>query len=229
MIYILIGLKIFIKSALWLTSFALLTGVIRLFILGIFQKYPNPIRDISVLKKGDIILTGKQSAKSSVPIQISNVLSRKLKHRFWTHAALYRGNGLLWEAQPKGIISRKISDYLNNGYIIRAFRHKYIKDENILDKVLVFCAKQEGRPYGFLGLLFFTISSFTPISFNFVFTNPLIDRVCRMDRAYFCSELIVDAFYEVGHPISPYDGWRVKPTDFISNPLLEPVEPKNRL
>ena len=63
-----------------------------------------------------------------------------------------------------------------------------------------------------------------PISFNFLFTNSLIDKICHMDRAYFCSELIVDAFDEIGYPISPYDGWRVKPTDFISNPFLEPVK-----
>ena len=213
-----------IKAFLWLLVLAFGLGLIRLFIFGLKKRYEKPITDISVLKKGDIILTGKQSTRSSWYIQVSNVLTRKIKHRFWSHAAIYRGNGLLWEAQPKGIISRKISDYLDTGCIIRAFRHKYIKDENILDQVIEFCSRQEGRPYGFWGLFFFTLASFTPISFNWLFTNTLVDKICHMDRAYFCSELIVDAFDEVGYPLSPYDGWRVKPTDFISNPLLEPVE-----
>ena len=217
-----------IKAFLWLLCIALLSGVIRLFLFGSREQYTHPIRDVSILKKGDIILTGKQSVFSSLPIQLSNVLTRKIKHRFWTHAAIYRGDGLLWEAQPKGVLSRKISDYLDKGSIVRAFRHKYIKDEGVIDKALDFCSKQEGRPYGFFGLSFFIVSSFMPISFNFLFTNTFIDKICHMDRAYFCSELIVDAFDEIGYPISPYDGWRVKPTDFISNPFLEPVEPASK-
>jgi len=217
-------LWIILKSFLWLICFAAIVGVIRLFIIGIFKRYEKPITDISVLKKGDIILTGKQNVTYSIPIQLSNVLTRKVKHRFWTHAAIYRGDGMLWEAQPKGIIERNIKDYLDGGFIVRAFRHKYIRDEEIINKVLDFCSKQEGRPYGFFGLGFFVLSSFMPISFNFLFNNWIVDKLCHMDNAYFCSELIVDAFKDTGYPISPYDGWRVKPSDFISNPLLEEVK-----
>lgn len=152
-----------IKGFLGLLCFALVIGFIRLFIFGFTKRYGQPITDISVLKKGDIILTGKQSALYSFFIQISNVLTRKTKHRFWTHAATYRGHGLLWEAQPQGVIEKDINEYIKNGFIIRAFRHRYIKDESVFDKVLKFCADQEGCSYGTMGLIFYTLSTLEPV------------------------------------------------------------------
>ena len=107
--------------------------------------------------------------------------------------------------------------------MIRAFRHKYIKDEAIIDKVLKFCEDQKGYKYGWFGICFYAVSTFVPLSLNFIFDNDIFDKWCHLEKAYFCSELIVDAFGEIGYPISPYDGWRVKPTDFISNPLLQKI------
>lgn len=158
-------------------------------------------------------------------IQISNVLTRKLKHRFWTHAALYQGNGKVWEAQPEGIQEKDVAQYIKDGFLIRAFRHKYIQDEIVLDKLVAFCADKKGYSYGKLGATFYAFSTFIPISFNWLFDAKWLDRLLNLDNAYFCSELVVDAFKEANYPISPYDGWRVKPTDFISNPLLDPVCP----
>lgn len=213
-----------VKAIAWIVSLLIFTGLIRLFGFGWKAKPENVISDISILKKGDIILTGKLSLKDSWHIQLSNVLTRKLKHRFWAHAAIYRGNGLLWEAQPEGIIEKDIREYLKNGYMTRAFRHKYIRDELAIERILKFCEGQKGYKYGWVGLGFYVFSSFMPVSFNFIFDNAFFDKWCHLDKAYFCSELIVDAFGEAGYPISPYDGWRVKPTDFIGNPLLESVK-----
>ena len=213
-----------IKAIAWIILLLVIIGLTRLFAFGWRAKPEDVISDISILKKGDIILTGKMSLIDSWYIQLSNTLTRKIKHRFWTHAAIYRGSGLLWEAQPEGIIEKDINEYLKNGYMIRVLRHKYIQDEAIIDKVLKFCEDQKGYKYGWLGLGFYVLSSFAPVSFNFIFDNVIFDKWCHLDKAYFCSELIVDAFDEAGCPISPYDGWRVKPTDFISNPLLESVK-----
>ena len=205
---------------------AFLTGIVRLFIWGPGQSYPAPITDVSVLKKGDILLTGKPSVKEAWYIQLSNVLTRKLKHRFWTHAALYQGNGKVWEAQREGVIEKELGEYLKNGFLVRAFRHKYIEDEKVLDRVIAFCADKKGCGYGMKGLIFYVFSTLVPGSFNWIFDSSLIDRWLGLDDAYFCSELVVDAFADAGFPVSPYDGWRVKPTDFISNPLLACVEPR---
>ena len=215
-----------VKAFLWLLGVALLSGAIRLFVFGSRKKYNQSITAISSLKKGDIILTGKQSVLYSFPIQISNVLTRKIKHRFWTHAAIYQGEGKLWEAQlNKGVVEGDINSYIEKGFLVRAFRHKYITDENMLDKVVRFCADRKECKYGKVGLGFYILSTFTPISFNYALDNSLVNKLCHLDNAYFCSELIVDAFDDIGYPISPYDGWRVKPTDFISNPFLESVKP----
>ena len=221
---IILSLALFtIKAIFWLVLLLIITGLIRLFGFGWKVRPEGVISDISLLKKGDIVLTGKRSLLDSWYIQLSNVLTRKLKHRFWTHAAIYRGNGMLWEAQRNGIIEKDINEYLKNGFIIRAFRHKYIRDDQIVDRVIKFCEEQKGYKYGWLGLGFYIVSTFTPISFNFIFDNDIVDKWCHLDRAYFCSELIVDAFDSIQNPVSPYDGWRVKPSDFISNPLLESV------
>ncbi len=221
---ILVAILFTIKAIVWLVILLVAIGLIRLFGFGWKAKPENTISDISILKKGDIILTGKMNLADSWYIQLSNVLTRKLKHRFWTHAAIYRGNGMLWEAQPEGIIEKDINEYLKNGFMIRAFRHKYIQDDRIIDQLLKFCEEQKGYKYGWFGLVFYAISTIMPISFNFIFDNSTIDKWCHLDKAYFCSELIVDAFDSVQQPISPYDGWRVKPSDFISNPLLEVVK-----
>ena len=218
---IIVALILFtIKAMAWIVFLVVITGLVRLFAFGWRAEPEGVIFDISILKKGDIILTGKMSLIDFWYIQLSNALTRKLKHRFWTHAAIYRGNGLLWEAQPEGVIEKDINEYLKNGRMIRAFRHKYIQDEIIIDRVLKFCGDRKGYKYGWAGLGFYVFSSFMPISFNFVFDNSLIDKWCHLDKAYFCSELIVDAFEAAGYPMSPYDGWRVKPTDFFSNPLF---------
>lgn len=204
------------------TAFAI--GLFRLIVIAPRQTYPETLRDASLLKKGDILLTGKQDIGYSWYIQISNLLTRKPKHRFWTHAAIYQGNGKVWEAQPAGVIERELSDYFRGGFLIRAFRHKYISDEKVFDQILQFCAEKKGYSYGMKAVVFYTFSTFMPISFNWLFDNPALDAWLKLDKAYFCSELVVDAFCASQYPVSPYDGWRVKPTDFISNPLLAPVE-----
>lgn len=222
---LLIGLikaLIWLLIILWPLTIALIIGGVRLY-LGRNLRYEKSLKDVSDLKIGDIILTGRQELTYSWYIQLSNVWTRKLKHRFWTHAAIYAGNGKVWEAQPEGIREWDINNYFNDGFIVRAYRHRYISDENILNKVIEFCASKKGYSYGTIGVIFYTLSTLVPVSFNSLFDNKFFDKTCKLDNAYFCSELIVDAFDEIGYPISPFDGWRVKPTDFISNPMLESV------
>ena len=218
---------LFIMKLIWLVLQASLTLVVLLLLLGLARlisgwrtEYPNPIQDLAALQKGDILLTGKQSVLFSWYIQFANVLTRKVKHRFWTHAAIYAGEGKVWEAQPAGIMERDLNDYIKTGYYVRAFRHRYISDGETFDKVIQFCASKKGGCYDLQGAIFYGISILIPVGFNFLFDNPAIDKLFHVEHAYFCSELVVDAFSEVGYPISPYDGWRVKPTDFISNPVL---------
>lgn len=78
-----------VKATAWFIFLALLIAAVRLFIFGLGERYPESITDISKLKEGDIILVGKQSVWDAWYIQISNVMTRKIKHRFWIHAAIY--------------------------------------------------------------------------------------------------------------------------------------------
>ena len=73
------------------------------------------------------------------------------------------------------------------------------------------------------GAIFYVASILIPVGLNFIFDNPAIDKLFHVENTYFCSELVVDAFSEAGHPISAFDGWRVKPTDFINNPVFREV------
>jgi uncharacterized protein YycO len=208
---------------LWIVVF----GLFRLFVMGRGRFYDKPIPDISLLKKGDIILTGSNSVNHSWYIQASNVLTRKLKHRFWTHAAIYAGDGNVWEALPgkdKGIVLNAYADYAARGQIVRVLRHKYVHDESLGEQVVRYCQNHKGSAYGGPGIVFYALSTLIPISFNWLFDDCIMDRICGLDEAYFCSELVVDAYASTDNSVSPFDGWRVKPSDFISNPLLEKVE-----
>jgi len=180
--------------------------------------------EVEKLKKGDIVLTGKQSIKHSSQIQLANVLTRKLHHRFWTHAAIYIGDDQLIEAQPDGIRRRDIREYVKEGYYIRAFRHRYLHNDLTINNVIQACKSKIGSNYDTKGALFYGLSILFPVGMNFMFKNQLVDQLCQVENSYFCSELIVEAFEEAGFPISPFDGWRVKPSDFIGNPLLTDVE-----
>lgn len=221
---------LFLLQIVWIVFQTLITIVLLLLLIGAWRflsgwkaEYPDSIRDTKALRKGDILLTGKQSLGHSPYIQLANVLTRKAKHRFWTHAAIYQGEGKVWEAQPFGIQERGVSDYFQGNYYVRALRHRYIPDDETLNKVVQFCASKKGMGYDLRGAIFYGLSILIPVGFNFIFDHPAIDKLFHVENSYFCSELVVDAFCDAGYPISPYNGWRVKPTDFISNPVLSEV------
>jgi hypothetical protein len=213
-------LLIITLAIVWPLPALLLVGVVRL-CLGRRHRFGASLEDLSALRKGDILLVGKQSIAYDWYLQIPNVLTRRLKHRFWVHAAIYDGEGHVWEAVRSGVVRREIGVYRD--HLIRAFRHRYLQETAKLDSVVAYCERQRDFGYGFGGMAFFVCSVLVPVSFNWLFDNPWLDRRLRLDRAYFCSELVVDAYASIGHRISPYDGWRVKPSDFIGNPMLQEV------
>ena len=187
------------------------------------ESYPETLTGISCLKPGDIILTGQRSIDSSWHIQLANVLTRNPRHRFWTHAAIYIGGGRLIEAQQQGIIERDISVYFQEGVYLRALRHKYLQDPGIVDELVRFCVNKKGANYDMWGAAFYALSIMIPMGFDFMFDDESIDEAFHLENAYFCSELVVDAFASVHYPVSACDGWRVKPLDFVGSPVLEDV------
>lgn len=216
-----------IKILLYSVTFFILLVVcafIRLFFSR--NKYVQKEIDVNKLRKGDIILTGTNNNLSSFYIKISNILTNGIQDKFWTHAALHIEKGKLIEAQPEGIVYNSIQDYLSKKTLVKVYRNKYIDDSNVaLNKMIDFCenAKKEGCKYGTVGLIFYVFSIALPVTMNFIFNNKTIDKLCNLDKAYFCSELVADAYGNPGYRISPYDGWRIKPSDFIKNPFFEEI------
>ena len=186
------------------------------------QKYINPAE----LRKGDLILIGSNCIWDSWYIKLSNILTNGIDSKYWTHVALYCGDGELVEALPEGIRLYKFKDYLDANALVLVLRHKYVQYNETLEKVVQFGldVEKEDYSYGWVGILFYVLASFIPVSCNFIFRNTLIDQWCNLDYAYFCSELISDAYKEGGYTITPYDSWRIKPSDLLYNPFFQEVE-----
>ena len=189
-------------------------------------KYEQKKIDVSLLRKGDVILTGTNKNLSSFYIKISNLLTIGMDSKFWTHAALHMGDGKLIEAQPKGICFNSIDAYLKNGALVKVYRHKYISDDRALDRLIDFCLEQKKKDckYGVGGLLFYVLASFLPLNMAFIFDNDKVDKFCNLDNAYFCSELVAEAYEKAGHKIDSYDAWRIKPSYFMENPFFVEIK-----
>lgn len=204
-----------------------LIGSVRLFIWGADEHYDTSFRDTEYMQKGDILLIGQKDVKVEWPMQMSNVLSHPIKDRFWTRCAIYMGDGKILEALPEGIVEKALSEYFLNGNLVRVFRHRMINNEKIMRMVLGFGIRKQPVPIGYdwPGMAYYAIATITPVGMNLLFDNPFLDRLCRIEMAYSGAELVVDAFKDAGYPLTSYDGWRVKPADFIGNPLLEEIKP----
>ncbi|MCB9799994.1 MAG: hypothetical protein H6757_04470 [Candidatus Omnitrophica bacterium] len=224
-VYFLLKYLFYTCLILWPVTLVFTVGAIRLFIYGKKVGFTQSLVYESSLKKGDILLMGKQSVYHSWQIQMANVLTGPLEERFWTHTALYAGDGKLWEARPEGVHERRLADYFEEGYYVFAVRHRYIKEDGCFDRLMDFFKDNQDCRYGWIGVLFYSLSILIPVGMDFVFKNKKVDEFCHLDHAYFCSEIIVDGFQSIGFRISAYDGWRVKPADFLHNPFFEPVSP----
>ncbi len=218
------GIFLFVWNiALYTTCFILLL-VVGAFVRLIFSRetYSQVEIDKDKLRKGDVILTGTNKNLDSFYIKISNILTNGIKNKYWVHAALHIGDGKLIEACPQGIVNNSIDDYLEKGVLVKVYRNKYAHSDETLDRIIDFCekAKEDKYSYGWVGLFFYVLASFLPVSANFIFDSKTIDKLCNLDKAYFCSELIADAYKETGQKITPFDSWRVKPSDFVKNPFF---------
>jgi len=188
--------------------------------------------DFSKLKKGDVILTGRDDWGYSQAIQVANILTQGTKNRYWTHACIYTAKGTVIEAQTggKGVIERDlIENYEKKGYKMMALRHKYMSKEDI-DKLVEFGRKQVARKcqYDSWGLLFYVINTIIPPMFSAWLEGEYgdyVDRLFNITKSYFCSELVADAFkVGVGKPVFSTESWRVKPTDFRTNLFFEEIK-----
>lgn len=182
---------------------------------------PRPIA-LDRLRPGDIVLTGTNSM-ASFQIKMANILTNGMDSKYWTHVAVHVGGGNLIEAQTHGVQFNTIGHYQQTGALIRVFRHKYLRDEAFFAKVVAYCRAMEAQKckYGWGAVLFYTLSIAMPDICDWVFDNRYVDTLLNLDNSFFCSELAATAYQEAGARISQFDNWRIKPSDFIWNPLFE--------
>ena len=84
-------------------------------------------------------------------------------------------------------------------------------------------SKKEEYRYGWIALAFFVFAGFLPATANFIFNNKFVDKLCNLDKGYFCSELVADAYEHAGYKVSSFDNWRIKPSDFMKNPFFKEI------
>ena len=201
-------------------AWAVACGVVRL-LLARNLRCPGETSagELARLEKGDVLLFGKRSILRRTLVQLPTVLTRRLEDRFWVHAGVYAGNGIVWESRVNGVTATPFADYKKSGNPIRVLRHRYVQGDD-LDRVIEFCRERRGRPYAFHAVWFHVLANLLPGTFRWLIASERIDRAFREDEKFTCCELVVEAFAAAAHPLTSEAGWRVIATDLLDSPVL---------
>lgn len=197
-----------------------------------YRKEKEPIYhsslDLDKLRIGDVILTGKESWAHSIPIQASNLLSNGEKYRYWSHAAIYAGEGKVIEAQSdgRGVTETVLAEYFfRQGHQLMVLRHQFLLPHE-LEAVVEYCRdKQEAKcTYDHWGVSFYALASLIPPMLSGWLEQDFAEKFFNVKDSYFCSELVAEAFLVNGHDLFHRKAWRVKPLDFAFNPMFRQVD-----
>jgi len=197
-----------------------------------FNKVKAPVyhsrMDLESLQIGDVILTGKESWSNSIPIQASNLLSNGEKYRYWTHSAIYAGNGKVIEAQSdgRGVTETDLTEYFfKGGYKLMVLRHQFLFPHE-LEEVVRYCQdKQQLKcAYDVWGVSFYALASLIPPMLSGWLEGEFAEKFFNVRDSYFCSELVAEAFLAHGWDLFHRKSWRVKPLDFAFNPMFKEVD-----
>jgi cell wall-associated NlpC family hydrolase len=104
-----------------------------------------------------------------------------------SHAALYCGSGSVIEAIGQGVVSRSIDDSVAGDALAVAYRSPDMTP-NIADSIIEYASEQIGDPYDLAGAM----ASASLILCLIGGARP---------AAFFCSELIMDAYQQGGLPL----------------------------
>lgn len=184
--------------------------------------------ELDRLNVGDVILTGVDSWSVAAPIQASNILSSSEAERHWCHAAIYKGNGEVIEAQSdgRGVTVTNLADYFfARGSRLRVFRHRFLTEAE-LKEVVDYCQRKvdEKCPYDTWGVSFYALTALMPPMLSGWLEGEFAEKVFNVKGSYFCSELVAEAFQQCRHDIFKRLPWRVKPLDFAYTPMLEEID-----
>jgi len=162
---------------------------------------------IATLLPGDIVATNADSKNSAA-------IRRATKGAF-SHAILYRGNGLAIDAMPAdGVTKQQLSRKLMGASSANVFRHRTATEQEC-NKAVSWAALQVGKPYDYnyaaqLGIPGHRTETgrLVPLGFTGILPIPTFADAGRdineeeyRDNAFFCSEIIIRAFAVAGAPI----------------------------
>jgi uncharacterized protein YycO len=119
-----------------------------------------------------------------------------------SHAALYCGSGTVIEAIGQGVVSRSITDSLQDDVLAVAYRSPNMT-KKISTAIIGFASKQLGKTYDLRGA---------------IYSDDIVLCLISGPRpsAFFCSELVVEAYKQGGLPLTVLPSQCITPGDLAN-------------
>ena len=147
----------------------------------------------SALRPADIIVsTTKAMVSSAIRLGTMSVVS---------HAALYAGDQIVIEAIGGGVTKHGIQDALADDVLTVAYRHPAMSAA-IARAIIAFADKQVGQPYSRIGAILSPDHVLCVIAGN-------------RSSGFFCSQLVAEAYRQVGLPLFDVPSQCVTPDDVV--------------
>ena len=175
--------------------------------------------DLEDLRPGDIILTARRWTNlGTLLIRVGNFFKRGYRDRIWSHSAVYVGDGKIVEALPGGVVETDLREgYFHRDRDLRVLRHRRMGAEKG-EQVAAYAREAVGHKYDGRQELYFVLNDLFAPSLRFALENRFFDRLFAFRDAYFCSELVANAFFRAGVYPFEREPRKIMPIDCL-NPL----------
>ena len=123
----------------------------------------------------------------------------------WNHAFIYVGNGLIVEANPKGVQLSPISKY----DLIAWNQHEELTNKERLI-IVNFALDQVGQPYNFIVIGNIALRI---LGLKILAKTELMYHWAQKTKGYICSELVAEAYEAIGDNLCKKDADLITPGD----------------
>ena len=169
------------------------------------------------LRAGDILLSAEDTLRSA-GIQLVTFAPV-------SHAAVYVGDGMVVEAVGGGVQTRTVAQLLEEETVILALRVPELSAEQA-QGVRASAMRKVGRRFNYAGVAFnlpFTFSRrlcelpIMPTAARDLCIRGIgaIHHLATSERAYFCSQLVLQSYRQAGVPITQADPRLLSPADIL--------------
>ena len=158
---------------------------------------PLPMIDASELRIGDVITVGGRASVSTAIMTATGSA--------FSHAAIYDGQGSVYEALAQGIVKTPLGNALSG--TVRASAFRPLRANAFSGKKAVdYIRRQVGRPYDYSGAINSGISWKTAFVvlplLGFKLGQTVGKAIVGEDASFFCSEAVAAAYVHAGTPIA---------------------------